>query len=271
MIASPLANYSHRNRPSNYQGSKKLSSGEIFSTLKPVDLVRDIDPVDSFRQLDASNFEKTIQLTLDEYVRSDDSAREYGRHQLDSELAQLQKIERYPKEKESHDDQSSLSSNISVPYHALKFLQKISEIDTLSAGIQKTEPNWNVEFQKSNHGQKAFVILAQAKKLLNEQRIQDARRILQSGTHQYPNDTGIARLLRAISPGQVTKVKSEAASGNQEIAWIRQHGKKYQEQWIAVRNSELLASSRTLKSLLDKLKQRKGKVEPVTIQYIVPE
>ena len=270
MIASPLANNSHGTRPSNHQELKKLS-GELFSTLKSVDLERDIDPADSFRRLVTSNYEKKMHLSLDKRLRFYDVAKEYCWNPLDSELTQLQKIEGYPKEGASYSDQSSISSKFGATYHALEALLIFSENDTLSAGIQKVEPNWNFESQKSNHGQKAFVLLAQAKKLLIEQRIQDARRILQSGTHQYPKDTGIARLLRAISPGQVTKVKSETANGNQEIAWIRQHGKKYQGKWIAVRNSELLASSRTLKSLLDKLKQLKGKVEPVTIQYIVPE
>ena len=263
--------FSHRTHASNYQDLNNLSSEELCNDLQLVALERDIDRVDSSRQLDTSNFEKTRQLGEDEWVRTDDAAREYVRHLLDSELAHQLGTEGFPKEGASYRDQISKFLKFGVPHHTSKIPSKISEIDTLNAIVQKAELNWNSDSQRSNHGHKALVLLAKAKKLLSEQRIQDARRILQSGTHQYPKDTGIARLLRAISPGQVTKVKSEAANGNQEIAWIQQHGKKYQEQWIAVCNDELLASSRSLKSLLDKLKQRKGKVEPVTIQYIVSE
>lgn len=48
------------------------------------------------------------------------------------------------------------------------------------------ESNWNSDTQISNHGHKAFELLAQAKKYLSEQRIQDARSILQFGAHQFP-------------------------------------------------------------------------------------
>lgn len=232
---------------SSFQSLNFLYSGEIFTDSRDMAQERDCDRIDSFGQFDTSNYDRHKRQTLDESLHSYDASKEHGRHSFDSELSQPSRTVGHPKE--SNGSQSS-----------------ISYWNPLQA-----ELNWNSQSQVSNRGHKAFELLAEAKRLLNEQRIGDARSTLKFGARLCPNNKEITRLLRAVSPGQVIKIKSTKANPKREIAWLRQHGENYRGQWLAISGDELLASASTLKSVLEKLKQRKGMDEPSLIQYIVPE
>ncbi len=251
----------------NNQESKNLSLGEHRKDLQPITHDRDVDRIDLIEQFATAYIERTGRRFLDEHLH--DVLRVYGRFPLDCELiTQRPGKEGFPKE--SYGNHSLKSNFFGILNYASKNPLRTYELDTLLAGLQKAEQNF--ENQRSNPGHEAFVLLARTKKLLNEQRIQDARSTLEHGARLYPKDMGIARLLRAISPGQTTRVKSTAmANRNREIAWIRKHGIHYRGQWVAIRNDELLASAKTLRSVLEKLKQRELTDEEALIQYIVPK
>lgn len=106
-----------------------------------------------------------------------------------------------------------------------------------------------LDSQKSSSGSQPFVFLEQAKSLLNEQRIQDARSTLQRRADLHPKDKKITHLLRAISPGRVTNVEGTAPNRSKEVVWIQRHGNKYREQWIAINDDDLLATATCLNTL----------------------
>ena len=128
-----------------------------------------------------------------------------------------------------------------------------------------------LDSQKSIPESQPFVFLEQAKSLLNEQRIRDACITLQRGIDLHPNDKKIAHLLRAISPGQVTKIKGTAPNRSREVAWIRRHGNKYRGQWVAINGDDLLATATSLNTLLEEIQRRNDKGNSPFIHYLVPD
>ena len=135
----------------------------------------------------------------------------------------------------------------------------------------KREQDLFPKSQKYSPGSQPFVFLENAKRLLNSQRIQDARDTLQRGAELHPNDKKIAHLLRAISPGRVTTVEGTAPDRSREAAWIRRHGDKYRGQWVAVNGNDLVATATSLNTLLEKLKRRNGKGNSPLVHYFVPD
>ena len=222
------------------------------------------------------------------------STQNYGRTSPEDKTAEMPSEHLQPKKLPVEDSEHHLGFDLQINEEKIKFLARFWEISILSQSNDTLNQNsfWRRDSsdygayetnalklerelflysQKTNLGSQPFVFLENAKSLLNAQRIQDARDTLQRGADLHPNDKNIAQLLRAISPGRVTKVKGTAPNRNREVAWIRRHGDKYRGQWVAVNGDDLLATANSLNNLLEKIKRRNGKSNSPLIHYFVPD
>ena len=114
----------------------------------------------------------------------------------------------------------------------------------------------------------AFLYLERARHMLSAQEIEPARRLLERASARYPNDKKIAQLLRAISPGETTKLVEKAKRRTKEMNWLADNGEQYRGMWVALEEDRLLASAVDLKSLLISVEEA-GQLEyPAFIQYV---
>ena len=125
--------------------------------------------------------------------------------------------------------------------------------------------------QVSESGDRPFILLERAKELLSDQRVREAIDILSYGVSRYPEDAHIAQLLRAISPGRALKKAKTTEARDNEVSWIRRHGRDYRGKWVAVCGNELMASRDTLDGLLEDLRKPKAAERIPLIQYVGSE
>ena len=130
---------------------------------------------------------------------------------------------------------------------------------------------WDKRARSASFSQGAFLYLEHARYLLSEQRVEAARSVLARGAKHYPNDTKLSRLLRAISPGQVSKKNRRTHNKKKEMEWLAKHGEEYRGRWVAIAEGELLASSVKLESLLSQIRPQRQSERLPLIQFISSE
>ncbi len=86
------------------------------------------------------------------------------------------------------------------------------------------------------------------------------------GASLYPADSELQKHARVLAP---PKLISSSLPPDPDIEvnhnWMKQHGKEYRGQWVAVRNGQLLGASATLDDLVSQLDDRKDAL--ITIAY----
>lgn len=128
---------------------------------------------------------------------------------------------------------------------------------------------WTIAAQRTKTNVLPVMVLERAKALLGEHNVQEATRVLESGASQFPDDLRIYNLLHVISPnGNVRKVNAVVKSRQEEVSWIKIHGRKYRGRWVALTGRNLIAASPTLKELLQQTKHIGRGSETPLIQYI---
>ena len=152
----------------------------------------------STRNCDRTNLEEKINKIQSEFLQPNKLPVEYSGHHLDFTLQQKQgKI----------DFRAGFRNNSTLSLSADTLNQNsFRRRDSSDCGAYETDTFRREQelFPKSQNpspGNQPFVFLENARRLLNSQRIQDARDILQRGADLHPKDKKIAHLLRAISPG----------------------------------------------------------------------
>ncbi len=107
-------------------------------------------------------------------------------------------------------------------------------------------------------GARPLILLLDARRMLGEQRITEARKTLRRGVAAFPKDKRIADLHRAIAPGRSRSWRSKepVKSRERESEWLRQHGRKYLGLWVAVSGYGLMASAPTLHELMENVKAK---------------
>ena len=217
---------------------------------------------------DRTNLEEKIDKIQSELLQPNKLPVEYSGYHLDFNLQQKQgKIDF----RAGFRNNSTLSLSADTLNQNPFRLRDSSDCGAYETDTLKREQELLPESQKYSPGSQPFVFLENAKRLLNSQRIQDARDTLQRGADLHPKDKKIAHLLRAISPGRVTTVEGTAPDRSREAAWIRRHGDKYRGQWVAVNGDDLVATAPSLNTLLEKLKRRNGKGNSPLIHYFVSD
>jgi len=125
--------------------------------------------------------------------------------------------------------------------------------------------------RSSTRGAQPFPLIEHVKRLLQQQKIRDARHALELGSIWYPESRQVAKLLQAISPGRASPTDHVTNGRERETVWIRQHGHKYRGQWIALDEDHLIAFESTLKGLLAKIVSEHERARSPFVQYLVPE
>ena len=222
------------------------------------------------RNCDRTNLEEKIDKIQSELLQPNKLPVEYSGHHLDFDLQQKhEKIEF--RTGFCNNSTLLLSTDIDTLNQNSFRRRDPSDCGAYETDTLKREQELLPKSQKYSPGSQPFVFLENAKRLLNAQRIQDARDTLQRGADLHPKDKKIAHLLRAISPGRATEVKGTSPNRSREAAWIRRHGDKFRGQWVAVNGDDLVATAPSLNTLLEKLNRRNGKGNLPLVHYFVPD
>lgn len=222
----------------------------------------------SIRNCDRTNLEEKINKIQSELLQPNRLPVEYSGHHLDFDSQQKQEKIEFRTGIRNNSTLSLSTDNKTLNQNSFR-RRDSSDCGTYETDTLKREQELLPKSQKNSPGSQPFVFLENARRLLNSQRIQDARDTLQRGADLHPKDKKIAQLLRAISPGRVTQVKGTAPNRSREAAWIRRHGDKYQGQWVAVNGDDLVATATSLNKLLEKLKRRNGNGNLPLVHYFV--
>ena len=164
----------------------------------------------------------------------------------------------------------SILSKTTVPHHSSKGKRDVTRRVFQWSASKPLEQRQRTPSKATDTKEKAFVILERARHMLGKQRVRDARELLQLGAANYPEDEQITKLLRAISPGRVSRVGGSVPDRTKEMAWIRENGHKYRDQWVAIGGSELLACASSLRELVDAVKRLELEKESPLLQKIAP-
>ena len=165
----------------------------------------------------------------------------------------------------------SALSKLTVPHHSSKAKRDVTRHIFQWSASKPLEQRQRTPSKPTDTKEKAFVILERARHMLGRLRVRDARELLQLGAANYPEDEQIVRLLRAISPGRVSRVGGSVPDRTKEMAWIRENGHKYRNQWVAIGGSELLACASSLRELVETVKRLERENESPLLQKIAPE
>ena len=101
------------------------------------------------------------------------------------------------------------------------------------------------------------------RKLLEEDRVGGARKLVEEALRQSPNDPALLNWKEILSPGRVFGRKPVSLEGTAEQRWFAAQASHYRGQWVAVLGEELLAHAPTLQELSTKLKDLAPKNLPV--------
>lgn len=90
--------------------------------------------------------------------------------------------------------------------------------------------------------------------LIERDKVSVARELLSGLPHEYLSDPLVLRLFRTLARPIVKKSKKQDIDRQKDYAWLRDHGRDYIGQWVALDNGQLVTVSPTLREIRAKLK-----------------
>ena len=108
----------------------------------------------------------------------------------------------------------------------------------------------------------------QARRLLGEGQIQQARELIITALKTSPTHADLLGLQQAISPGQVKRKSDNYPNRKTERDWIARNREQYSGKWVALVGEHVLAMEDNPKTLLEKLKQKKISETPLVHHLI---
>lgn len=90
--------------------------------------------------------------------------------------------------------------------------------------------------------------------LIERDKIGTARELLSGLPLDYLNDPLVLRLLRTLAPPIAKQSKKQDIDRQKDYAWLRDHGREYAGQWLALEDGRLVAVAATLHDLRAKVK-----------------
>jgi hypothetical protein len=101
---------------------------------------------------------------------------------------------------------------------------------------------------------------------LSQENVHLARHLAALGRTLYPDDAEMATAVRVLAPPKVLEVKRPAKPGlNANTKWLRDNSSRYANQWVALRNGELLGTGQSRQDLVAQL----GETANAAETYIV--
>lgn len=87
-----------------------------------------------------------------------------------------------------------------------------------------------------------------------------AQNLAITGLSQHPDHAELMRMARILSPPEIRVVQGEQNSTwEKNKVWLEENRHLYQEQWVALRNGELLAAADNFGSLIKELGEARSK------------
>ncbi len=106
------------------------------------------------------------------------------------------------------------------------------------------------------------------RELVEQDRIGAARALLVEALENGDHGEDLSRWREILAPARVKKsTKEPDFDRSPEIHWLAQHGSEYQDQWVALVGSELLAHSKSLEDVVVALEKNRPSRRPL-IHYI---
>src|SRR4051812_30816229 len=98
--------------------------------------------------------------------------------------------------------------------------------------------------------------LAELKRLIEEGRVEDARRLAPALAARWPQSASIQHFARVLEPPRAipTPPLPPGRSFDRDVAWLRAHAREYPGCWIATFEDELIAADPSLKDVVRKVR-----------------
>jgi hypothetical protein len=90
--------------------------------------------------------------------------------------------------------------------------------------------------------------------LVEQERVAEARQMLESTPASILDDPAIRRLRRLLAPPAIRATSVRDGGREREYAWLRENGKRYRGNWVAITETGLVAAAPTLKQLREQLR-----------------
>lgn len=108
---------------------------------------------------------------------------------------------------------------------------------------------------------------ARIRKLVEEDRVGGARRLVEEALREHPGDPELLRWQELLAPAFVYGRRPVEFEGTAEHGWLAANAADYKGEWVAVLGEELLAHAPTQRELIAKLKKLAYRELPV-IEHI---
>lgn len=105
------------------------------------------------------------------------------------------------------------------------------------------------------------------RRLLENDRITDARELIKALPLRLQDEPAIARLRKALMPPTVRRRRRREIDRGREYAWLRQHSAVHRGRWVAVDGDRLVAEADSLALLMERLRER-GQERPPLVHKI---
>jgi len=112
--------------------------------------------------------------------------------------------------------------------------------------------------------------VARIRKLVEDERVGGARRLVDEALREIPDDPLLLQWKEVLSPGRVLGTfPAPGYESGVDYHWLEEHGRAYQGQWVAVLHGQLLAHAPTLPELSARLQSIAPQGLPL-VQHIEP-
>jgi hypothetical protein len=104
---------------------------------------------------------------------------------------------------------------------------------------------------------------ARIRELIDQERIPEARAMLQSALEQEVDSPFLLDLQKVLALPEAKRVPVTDVDRTAEMRWLAAQREQYLGQWVAVRGDSLLARAPSLKELLSALPSGEGQPAPL--------
>lgn len=116
-------------------------------------------------------------------------------------------------------------------------------------------------------GEQTVVYLAAVRSLLDEDKIGEARHVLEAAPLELLSQPVMRRLKGLLLPPRITISDRRDSDRTREYKWLRENRQAHRGEWVALEGEHVLASARSLKELRERLSDL-GPARPPLIHHL---
>ncbi len=95
--------------------------------------------------------------------------------------------------------------------------------------------------------------LARIRDLLENERVSEARSVLDEALVNQPTDEELQRLRTVLAPPKVRRSGALDADRTKDFHWLAENGAKHRGLWVAIYEGELVSEATSLDELLERV------------------